>query len=416
MIYLSIKQKIAAVFGIVAVIISFCACSIDDVFQNSGNSSYSAQTTEPSSAVPPKKLNNYAYSYNSIESRKVKELYMLINEKARLLLSAAFKIEGEITDFQMGEALEAYRNDHPEVFWLTSEISYFYKDGNTFINLSYNIAGEELIKAKKSFNSTVEKIIDDAPRNSSDYEKELYVNNYLVENCSYDDKATETENVVKNENDAYGALIDKTAVCEGYARAFQLLCNKLGIECVTISGIADNENHAWNCAKIDGDWYQVDTTWNDTDGKDTITENDYFNLTDEQMYTDHTASVLYKDCTEEEYDSSVYWCNNFVPECTATRYNYYRQNYVTISDLSGSSELFESIAESALNNEDYCSFVIDNSLDYKCTVYELINNGYLAEWIDKANDLNGDSPMLSNTCYVYKKEKLRVVTFAMTYI
>lgn len=68
------------------------------------------------------------------------------------------------------------------------------------------------------------------------------------------------------------------------------MCNKLGIECVSIAGMTGDVGHEWNCAKIDGNWYQVDVTWNDS--QDDFSNYYYFNLTDEQMYSSHRADDL----------------------------------------------------------------------------------------------------------------------------
>ena len=110
----------------------------------------------------------------------------------------------------------------------------------------------------------------------NDFEREEYINNYIIDNCRYDEEAAENNDVQGNENDAYGALVDGKAVCEGYARAFQLLCNKANIDCVLLSGTADSDNHAWNGVKISGDWYQIDVTWNDTDGENNYAEKRLF--------------------------------------------------------------------------------------------------------------------------------------------
>lgn len=57
-----------------------------------------------------------------------------------------------------------------------------------------------------------------------------------------------------------GALLDEIAVCDGIASAFKLLCHIEGIQCVEVSGYA-NEAHAWNKVFINGDWYLCDATW-----------------------------------------------------------------------------------------------------------------------------------------------------------
>ena len=69
---------------------------------------------------------------------------------------------------------------------------------------------------------------------------------------------------------AYGALVDKKSVCEGYAEAFKLLCDKVGIDCIVVTGMSlpDSDNtleaHMWNLVRMDdGEWYAVDVTWDD---------------------------------------------------------------------------------------------------------------------------------------------------------
>lgn len=61
-------------------------------------------------------------------------------------------------------------------------------------------------------------------------------------------------------------------MCEGYARAMKVLCDKAGIPCVLVSGTAYNssnsagEAHMWNSIQLDDNWYAVDVTWNDPMG------------------------------------------------------------------------------------------------------------------------------------------------------
>ncbi len=61
-------------------------------------------------------------------------------------------------------------------------------------------------------------------------------------------------------------------VCEGYARALQLICRELEIPCVLVGGIGNGEEHMWAYVQMeDGNWYAMDVTWNDSLGR-----NDYF--------------------------------------------------------------------------------------------------------------------------------------------
>ena len=91
----------------------------------------------------------------------------------------------------------------------------------------------------------------------------LFIHDYLINNIDYDSsyQAVGTYSI-------YGALIEKKCVCEGYAKAFKYLLNSVGYECELLQGTATNssgqtENHAWNAVKLNGIWYEIDTTWDD---------------------------------------------------------------------------------------------------------------------------------------------------------
>lgn len=88
---------------------------------------------------------------------------------------------------------------------------------------------------------------------------------------------TEYDATGKHAYSAYGALVDRKSVCEGYAEAFRLICELNGIECILVSGkgvvlrsnddgqlVEYRENHMWNYVRMDdGKWYAVDATWDD---------------------------------------------------------------------------------------------------------------------------------------------------------
>ena len=74
------------------------------------------------------------------------------------------------------------------------------------------------------------------------------------------------------------------AVCNGYAEAMALLMTCVGIENQIVTGTADNELHAWNQVCLDGNWYQVDATWDDPlPDRGVFAGHEYFNVTDEIM-------------------------------------------------------------------------------------------------------------------------------------
>ncbi len=102
------------------------------------------------------------------------------------------------------------------------------------------------------------------------YEKELAIHDWMVAYAEYDPGALDNAWVEESpENDnPYGFLTYGKGICLGYTRTFQLFMDMLGIECETVRGRAhgDTEDHAWNLVRLDGEWYAVDTTWDDPVG------------------------------------------------------------------------------------------------------------------------------------------------------
>ena len=121
---------------------------------------------------------------------------------------------------------------------------------------------ESIQKAQKHINNITDNIIKQT-QNDDRISKIKKVHNWLIDAIEYD--STET-NV--NKYNIYGAMHDKKAVCEGYARTFKYIMEKIQVPCVLISGTAKNsqsttEAHAWNYVQIEEQWYAIDLTWDD---------------------------------------------------------------------------------------------------------------------------------------------------------
>ena len=93
----------------------------------------------------------------------------------------------------------------------------------------------------------------------SDLEKAVYVHDWLVQNLAYDTEYVE-DGLIDDHN-ARNALVDGPTVCEGYAKVYALALNRLDIPAVLVT--SSTLNHAWNMVELDGQWYQVDCTWDD---------------------------------------------------------------------------------------------------------------------------------------------------------
>lgn len=176
-------------------------------------------------------------------------------------------------------AIEAFTYDNPDVFYIDVTKMYinietiqkiFSTKYNVYINsakdptyLLDGFASKEQIDQCESQVIAVKNQILNQIAGKNDIEKMRYIHDYLVDTIEYDQTFGE-----KNIYNIYGALVSKTCVCEGYAKASQYLLNEAGLENIIITGTATNsdgktENHAWNYVNIDEKWYAIDTTWDD---------------------------------------------------------------------------------------------------------------------------------------------------------
>ena len=84
---------------------------------------------------------------------------------------------------------------------------------------------------------------------------------YLIGTVDYDRRYyTDPAQLPLESQTAVGALRDHLAICGGYSLALQLLYEKAGIPCYTVSGTFGSENHMWNLALLDGEWLWFDAT------------------------------------------------------------------------------------------------------------------------------------------------------------
>lgn len=238
------------------------------------------------------------YPFRAMLSDSQKRIYDIVcasidNLTEKIEFDVQLDVEG------IKNIMQAVYNDHPEYFWIETSYVYGYTSKKTVVSvtLKYNDYAKELNTYKIRFNAAANRIINYASGNfDTKLEQEKYVYEELQRMCEYDETAEFNQS-------AYSCLVNEASVCTGYSRAFQYIMMKLGIPCYLCTGTASNGNHAWNIIKIDGNYYNVDLSWDDSLG--TLTNNysyTYFNISDTAAKLDHKRG-----------DMSVY-----LPECKST--------------------------------------------------------------------------------------------------
>ena len=212
------------------------------------------------------------------------------------------------------------------------------------ITLSYSLTGSALTEAKAAFETAATGMLEGIDGGMPEAERERLLHDRLVQAVSYD-TGLDKPNIYN----AYGAIVDRVAVCEGYARAMQYLLYQAGIQCLMATGSSKGETHAWNVVRIDGAYYHLDPTWDDPVGQtgfDFISYA-YFNLTDEEIRRDHEIDA------EGGYP---------LPACTDTAAHYYRSRGLVYTSYSA-AEVAALIREAREQDRTLVRLWVDGDAD-----------------------------------------------------
>lgn len=176
-------------------------------------------------------------------------------------------------DFYIGKIILGYiTKNNPQLYWL----------GNTFgcdARRASDGSGQWVVNKAKI--AVIDEFKDGAHRKETSEQLAAVLDEYheLVESKSNTlEKIMAVNDKIDNDTSyvsadvishrSIGCLLRHECVCEGYSKAFQLICNREGLgDSVFVEGIGYNgtssEAHGWNLIQFDDAWYFVDSTWND---------------------------------------------------------------------------------------------------------------------------------------------------------
>ena len=218
----------------------------------------------------------YEGLYNNLDKLKTGTFTVNYDKAFNDLLNEENGEETLKNSFQL--AINALTFDNPDLFYIDVTKMYLLMERTTrAFSKTYKVsigAGEEGNYLAEQFSS--EEAVNDAINTVEEIKNAIIrgiendpaksqikiVHDYLVDTIDYNsDDGSNIYNV-------YGALINKRAVCEGYARACKYILDELGIPCIIACGTGENrsgvtESHAWNYVMLDGQWYALDVTWDD---------------------------------------------------------------------------------------------------------------------------------------------------------
>ena len=171
--------------------------------------------------------------------------------------------------------------------------------------VTYNGADQEYLARSRAATAQALEAIDQCVQpGMSDYEIAKALHDYVVLNTAYGPIQGDGA-LSSTYPEGYFSLVNGQGQCMDYAGAYQVLMDLAGIPCETVFGDSTAGDHAWNIIQLDGEWYHVDTTWDDpTPNREGYVRYDYFLKSDSYMSQDHFDYESEHPCTSTKYDNA----------------------------------------------------------------------------------------------------------------
>lgn len=288
------------------------------------------------------KIKYNTYYYDKLNAEQQKIYTGIANSVKNLDETAMIKIDKDYDFAQISEdakkAMEAFFADHPEVFYLNTEYQILTNSsliGNSLkLYFGYSVSSkDELEQQICTIESGIKEFTSDISDLDTEYDKELKIHDSIASKVTYY-SYNDITNIPEVYHTAYSAIKEKSSVCDGFTKIYQLALNQVGIPSILVTGTLESDPHAWNMVELEDGWYNVDLT-----SDKTIKENNnavvhtYFNVTNDYIKQSH-----------EFYDEAN------IPTANSEQFNYYSKESKYIKSSDNFNTKFENILKNNKNS------------------------------------------------------------------
>ena len=316
-----------------------------------------------------------------IEENRGRFYFDRINEEEQRLYAELYHIMTTLSQdvylsTKDANAMEKVQNcvmcDHPEIFYITGYYSTRYTIGGETAGYSFTgrsqYDADEIARRNVQIEQYITTCLSGVDASWDDYTKIRYIYEYIISHTSYLPGAPDNQNICS-------VMITNESVCQGYAKAAQLLCGRLGIPATLVAGTARTSAstgpHAWNLVQSGGNWYYLDVTWGDASFRDAddVSEGmsyDYLLTTTADISATHTIGSVVP-----------------MPVCDHLEDNYYTREGAYFSEAS--LEAFAQLTDRRhAEGADCVRFKCASSEIYEQMVASLIDERRIFDYIYKA--------------------------------
>ncbi len=186
-------------------------------------------------------------------------------------LSAKIIAPNDLEKADAKEVLLLFSTNNPQFYFINEYWAMGTAANGNYVQIGIYpdwVNGTTRANATNQMSAKIDSWISQINAETTKVNKEKKAHDLIIENTTY---------AYANYNQSSaGVFLEGKAVCAGYAEAFQLLCNGVGINTISVTSV----EHEWNQVEYYGKWYNVDCTWDDGDPGCYYT---YFNVSDKRI-------------------------------------------------------------------------------------------------------------------------------------
>lgn len=309
----------------------------------------------------------------------------------------------KLSNNELEEMYTAISYDNPQFYFLGNKCSMTSIGSVNYLVPQYIMTLKDYKASWAVVSLKADSIIASIPAvANTDYEKELYIHDYLVQNSEYDDSNNALVYTM------HGVLVDGRANCEGYSRTMQYLLRAANIYNYLAVGDAEGESgvftgHMWNIVSIDNEFYNLDVTWDDyavagsVDYPDNSVSHVFFNMSTDDIKKSHNI------------DDNSAWKN-----CKSDSYGYYKKSGLYFKSYSGSAEraMKDALTESLNSGYNSVEFAFASKSTFDDAFNRLVTRGGMYGIIVDANSrVSGDKKIDAGSVQYTLDEKNLIMRF-----
>lgn len=333
------------------------AMNTQTLSQEELDAAMTATTAEPNLIITKTNTERYGYSTLTAEEKKLYDDIVdgIEGLKYKICDDDAYSIEEWTKIYGM------VYNQEPRLFYMDAKV----KVGKLF----YTTKSQDVInQMQKDIDAVADKLVNEAAGKSSTFEKLKVFHDYLVLNSSFEFSSGDQSYNTSIYNAFGSGEAQGNIQCNGYAKAMQYLCDKSGIVSMVVTGESmEGASHAWNVVDVDGQWYNLDCTWDDPLMDPANYKNiryNFFLVPDKWIH-----EVTHTHINQHKLSSGKYITYFTPPACTETAQNYFIKNGYVYNDFDSADTAIKAEIKKAAENKSRSAHIMVGSKDVYDQLY-----------------------------------------------